>query len=590
MHSSVDPTVSLFISQIRKIKEANRAAAIMLELKKLSNTVSDDEHSEVHNLWKKLYLLNIGVRINYMDFIKASANQNYEIKALGYLGISLCEIGEEMILLQHVFATDITKSTHRNTVLRVLANVCDETKKNHDLVMTMQAPKEGTPEYLKYLILRSRYDGTLFFSIVSTNEPTLYVKIQIILDNDLVNKLDLGAVKWILNKISTFKSPFLKHKAFDLLYKLCMISKLCADDELIQYLKTFVVQKKINPKKDIEIALAINAMRLLIAFNSVNEKLEEFVFKLITSSETNLQFMGFKHAQLFQILPEIAIGVIFRTGIDQKIHFDALIRHIGKSNFRNVYRRLNELRQITASGNAQIHRREILIQQIILKLCEFGDQEFVCRAVYENPVIYPAMRHKGLISREQCKEFFRMLIQSTIPSHFLVVYDLFPLRSKSNEHIAELGAKHAAILLVSEGDDREYIWSNMIDFLCTHGDPKLNRKSVINSVYKEKGRHFDRFMKYIELFNISVDERMLYMGNGQFMKYCISSGTISVIQPNNLEYLRVTANSELSYKESSDKNGQIIRTYSASVPLNVQIEFCFDDKMITRSVYIPKNV
>ncbi|ELA42894.1 uncharacterized protein VICG_00209 [Vittaforma corneae ATCC 50505] len=574
MHSSVDPSVSLFISQIRKTRYENRESQALYELKKLAARDTKDDESERHALWKKLYLLNTGMDISILDFVKATASSNIEVKKLGYLGLLMKDSQEYLILLQNTLQKDLLDQNHVNDTLIFMSNEPDDEHTNKELIMKMKTPGESTREYLKYLIARSKYECTLHFSLISLSEPCLYVKIQIVLNQRLENRISEREAKWLLSRAASLKCQFTKLKMLQLFHRMYLASRLPIDDCIVQLLKSLLVHPSAKAKKQIEIALALESMKLLVAIGHTLERIEEFIFRLINSKNANSEFLGFKYAAMLKIMPEIVITRIFEVGIDKRLYFDSLNSLIDKTNFRRVFQRLNELRRANVSGRMDILRREQLLGLLLMRLCEFGDQEFICKVVYENPKLYEKIRHRHLISKEQCKEFFKMIVQSRSPEHFLMIYDLFPAKPRSKEMVAEIGANHMLALVRAKVENLKCILGGLIDFLCMHGDPCLNRGRLVDVLRQEESvdHSADLYFKEIEAFNLVLSERMLYIGSKEFLEYSIQNGKIKISYPKHIDSVKLKTLNCPDEDESNVENNQVVRVYNIGNHRSIEIE------------------
>lgn len=599
MHSSVNPSVSLFITEIRNTAPETREAHIFYEMKKLSRKEINDEETELHILWKKLYILSLGLDFDALDFVKAAASKSLEIKRLGYLGLSIGGSQKYLILMQNTVQMDLNSEIHAGTALGFVSNEPKNEDFIGDLVLAIRAPQDTSGLYLKYIVARGKYDSAILLPLVSVSESILLVKLQMILNQKLEGLLQDRDIGWMVERYSSFKCPFLQLKTIQFFYNLYLISKLLIDDKLVRFLRGFLIHPNVKTKKHIEIALALEALKLLVAIGRHSDKAEEFIFRLISSRNINSQFLGLKCAIMFGIMTEVSISRIFEVGIDRKMYFDSLMGLINETNFKIVYQRINEFRRAEISKRTDIVRRNKLIMQLLMKLCEFGDQEFICKAIYENPNLYRQIRNKRLLSKEQSRGFFKLIVESQLPEHFIMIYDLFPVKAKSKQMVAELGASHMRILVrLKDGENTRFIFRNLIDFLCMYGDPELNRQYIIKALKQERGSSLNDYFKGIEIFNIVLSKRMFYIGNDEYAEYHIKDGRILVISPDNStisveishqsgslsRYQPVEASTHESKSEISD--GYIAKSYSIDGCLSLRLEVCYKDVISFRRIFV----
>lgn len=582
MAITTDPSVSFFISKIRNAKKQTQASVILNELKSMAAKDEHDVDVTAKHLWKKLYILTLGVDNNLFDFIKACASTSLLVKRLGYQGLCVGNSQKYLFLLQNVLQKDLEDQRVILDVLIFLSNIKDDKKVLGDIISRIQADQQDIKLYSRYLVVKCKYDDTPFFSVISSNEKLLFVKLQLVLDQKLYNNIEETEVSWLKIKLSKTKCSFLKMKILQLFQQLHTLSKLEIDDALCRQLKGLLIQNTEKSKKQIEIAVAIEAIKLLVLAKQARERVEEFIFRLISSKHHNSRFIGFKCAKAFKIIPEVVISKIFELGIDKKLYYNTLSTLINQRTFKIIYQKLMEVQSRMPVLEKGQNTKSKVVLELLERICEFGDQEFIYKILLDSPELYDFISNRNLVVKEQCKEFFKIISKQESVKYFPIIYDLFPGKIKSVETTAELGKKHLSILISQRKLENIEYFHMLVDFLCIHGNPELNRDYLLETLRNEFSREAnekekpyniaeyqkleDSFFCGIEPFNITaIPDMLLYIGRRSFMKYRIKNRKLSVELPDNCEILGVkTTKSVSNFLEiSSDmKDGLLTKTYS----------------------------
>lgn len=555
-----DPSVSLFITDLKKIKNEFNYEYILNELKKIS--AKEDELSIV-GLWKRLYVLNKFGIANSLDFIKACADPSISIKRLGYQGVILLNSTKNFILMQNSILKDSGNPRFLPEVLTFIGNLNDEEKIMSEVVERIPKPPEFTTAYLKYLIVKSKYENTLFFSLISDTEIKLFVKLQIVLDNNLESQIDQKDISWLKLKFQSIKCIFTKTKTIQLLKRLYMISKIDVDIGFIQSIRSFLIHPTTKSKRQIEVALALECIQFLIITRNFPERVEEFIFRLINSENPNSRFLGLKYACMHNLMPEIQISKIFEIGAQKKICFDILMKLINKKNAKIVYHKSN---QSKIEFNT--------FKKIIERLCDFADNELILKILLEHPEIYEDMKNKNKIHKEQVGDFFKLVVKKDSPKYFRLIYDLFPVKTKSDLTVAELGTKHFLKLMVSP--EYMHLLDPLIDFLCITGSAEMNRKYLLDVVESTKQSIFYRS---IEAFNMVLNEKLIFVGETGFIKYQIEnisedSVDLLVKFPEKIDVKVLESNKNSIGFESfiTDENGYSMKKFKNISSKNITME------------------
>ena len=196
---------------------------------------TDEDERELIKIYKKLYLLTIGMNLNKMDFIKAIANKFPKIKSVGYIGLSLMPLDKHLVLLYNILQKDVENELYTSDVLSFISHISIGDDSIKDMILKTKIPDESLNTYLKYLPVKSKYEDTISFPLASITDHNLNIKIQIILNRGLESQLDQNDIKMLILKVKSVGCSFLKLKILSLLHRLALIYKLPFDSTLAPF-------------------------------------------------------------------------------------------------------------------------------------------------------------------------------------------------------------------------------------------------------------------------------------------------------------------------------------------------------------------
>lgn len=571
-----DPSVSLFITDLRKVKNDTSQEYILNELKKLS--AKEDEISAV-GLWKRLYVLNRFGIANSLDFIKACADTSLSIKRLGYQGVALLNSPKNLLLMQNSILKDSETPRFLPEVLSFISNLADEDKIMSEVVERISKPPEFTSAYLKYLIAKSKYENIIFFSLISDTEIKLFVKLQIILDNNLESQIDQKDISWLKLKFASIKCVFTKTKAMQLLRRLYRISRMDVDAKFAQTVRSFLIHPTTKSKKQIEVALALECIQFLILTRYFPERVEEFMFRLINSENPNSRYLGFKYASMYNLIPEVQISKIFEVGIQKRVCFDTLMKLINEKNAKMVYHK---------SSQTKIDSE--VLKKILVRLCDFAEDELILKILLDHPEIYEDLGNK--VPKEHTGEFFKAIVKKESPKYFRLIYDLFPVKPKSDLFVAELGAKHFLKLMVEQ--EYRYLLDALMDFLCIFGSPEMNRNHLLDVV---ESTNQSIFYRSLEAFNMLLDEKLIFVGQMRFIRYQFENSStcdLRIKYPEEVDIRVAEINKDCSNEvcfESyiSDESGYLVKKFKNISSRSVVLEITGSNEIDKRIIQVFRN-
>jgi hypothetical protein len=562
MGIDIEPSVSLLIAELRKIPNDLKKSIILYEMKKMAARSLSSDESVALDLWKKLYLIHIGVKLNDLDFIKACGSPCLLIKRIGYQGITYIRSSKNMLLMQNTLSKDLKNEYYCSEALIFISNILDPSNIFLDISNSLILPNESNKHFAKYLVSISKYNPEMFFELKSEKSINLFVKLQIILDNHLEEHLTYHCFKYLIDSLSSSHCPYTKCKIIEILQKLIKKKNFILEDDAVAKIKSFVFGPDVKLRKQIDIAICIQSIRLLALASIKWERIEEFILNLINSKSLNSRYLGFGLAVEFKINPEISISKLIEYGLDRQLYFNSLYDFIDQTTYKYIYL------QIRMIGESPVTLK------IIKRLCDFGDQEFICKALFDYPNLYELIRNSKILNREQCKGFFKMVLEQDNPQFFLMIYDLFPAKAISEKLICEIGTKHISNICKSldqlknsklitpktqgqsvtpdetsvfhspnfskEMKDLLFVFDNLINFLCLQGNQALNRLICIEYLCLNLSNGLDPVMKSqlidgILRFNLILDQKMIHLENSDFVEYHVEGDVLTLSYFDNLK-------------------------------------------------------
>lgn len=538
MSSNVEPAVSLLISEFRKIPAESKKSMFLLELKNMAAKGQGSDECIAQTLWKKLYLLSIGAKISTLDFVKGCGFPNLPIKRIGYQGIAMSKSSKTLFLLQNTVQKDIENELFCPDALIFISNVLDTNEIFKYIANKLILPSENSKHFAKYLVSISKYDSNRFFEMRSEKEINLYVKLQIISDQELEHKLTPPGIEYLVHSLNKTNCPYTRLKIMQILHNLVKAQKYTLNENTVTNLKTYVFGPNTRSKKQIEIGTCIQAIRLLLISSNDYDRINELVLSLINSKSLNSRYLGLKLAVEFKINQEITISKLIELGIKREMCFNFLFQLIDSKSYKFVYQNLEFLKECDQLTPEAVNKTEKDVLKLIKRSCDFGDQEFICKALYEHPKLYFNIRNGKLLSRDQCKGFFKMLLEESDMNYYLMIYDLFPVKNTSEKLVSEIAKKHLENLIQLDDPNVFLVIENLFTFLCLQGSPTINRKvclEVLNHEYLKIKDHrtFNKVIDGIGLFNLVLDSKMIHVENNEFVEYFVDSD-LEINYPQNL--------------------------------------------------------
>lgn len=553
MLSYMDP-VSLLISKVRSADSANILELMTYEMKKMAAARKKDGSSYRTEVWKKLYLQMKGAEVNPMDFLKATAELDPVLKRMGYQGLLRSRCTDYLVLMPNTLSRDLEAKTYADEALTFLCNIHDKHQVLAGIAFKAETSEDDENLYSKAIIAKSKYTDALPFAIASSKEIHLLVKLQVVLDRGTPQTMEDGDAEFLKSAVFDVKSSFTKLKILQALRKM-VVEGTVLNERLIRLLKDVIA---IPFRRHIDIGLAIEAARLLMLSRDLCGNAEDLVSRLVNSENVNCQHLGFKLVSEYKIIPDAAIARIIELGMLRKVHVDALMELVDSSNYKTIYKRIRGL--VNSIPCASCYRGSL--DQVIYRLCDFGDQEFICKVLYENPKVYSYVKKKNLLIKEQSKRLFDRILYQENSDYFPMVYDLFPTRSRHHYGASALCLRHLNILINEQRKESIMKVDYLLDFMCINGNITSNRQMILDAfelfITKMNASLIEKLISGVLLFNIILPTKLLHIRDAIFIEYAVEEKLIKIQYPTSVEGAWVTG--AIIVKEE-EIDGKIAKSY-----------------------------
>lgn len=577
MGVNIEPSVTLLISELRKVSLQTRKNKGLLELKRMAARNPISEESILIDLWKKLYLQSLGFRINILDFIKACGSNNILIKRIGYQGVIVNQPLKELIILQNTIQKDLENADFCSEALIFVSNINDSEEILKDIVSKLALPSENMKHYRKILIMKAKYCDSQFFELRSENELNLFVKLQILLDNEKFSYCSAHYTEYLVNCLKRLKCQYTKLKILQILQKMVKCYNITFNEASVLKIRSFIFSLNVKSRKQIEIGICIESIRLLLLSGNRYEELDEFIFTLINSKSLNSNYLGLNLAVQFKLNPEITISKIIEVGIDRDLFFNSLYKLIDTNTYMYVYQHLDFVKEVDPSNVEAKMKRERNIMSIIKRICDFGDHEFICNVLYKHPKIYPIIRNEKLIKPEQCKSFFKMLLEENNPNYYLMIYDLFPSKTNSDCLVLDIARRHLTNLIELNEENVADCLDSLFTFLCLQGNAFNNRQECLNilkdlSLSKMNLKVLNVIIEGIQRFNLVLDSKLVYYEFFKFLKYQVMNSELIITYSQDFPITASLKVPNAVWKSKKTEKDQVIECYEIVNTCEIEVK------------------
>lgn len=589
----VDPAISTLVAEIRGLEAGLQTRRIERERKCIALRESKENDFTYFNVWKRLFFQLRGVGVSELEFVKASASVDRRIKKGGYLGLMFIERPKHTLLMTNTILKDLENDAASGDALIFLSNCNDTNNKIPEVAGQIKQFSEKESNYSRSIVAKCKLKKEYQFSLTSGNDAVLLTKLQILLDGCQGDSLCENDTLYIKDRIYAAKCKFLTLKLIQLYLVLHRTGKLVVTERLFEHLKNAVVSPSTKAMKQVDIAISLESCRLLFESGNFCEKAEGFIFRLINSDNPNSRFLAFNFAVKYGVFAELVVERIIRLGAHDLFHLEILKALINRSNYRRVYHQREEIMHYVLKGDIDFDKAEHVSQNLLVRIAELSDFEFLCKVLCENPGIYKKIRNRNLLVMDQTRPLFRSIVLKDEIEYFLLIYDIMPSKTNDSGMVASLALRHLGALTSGHIDDNKLeLLDSLFDVLCIYGDIGENRKLVLEAFQKALCRHAEHglteaLLSGLLLFNLVLSPKYIYAGAGLFVEYHMGNEQITIRHADRVESVEVSCTrSTIPQLDSQEGDGLITRKFSTKDCHALSISVKNGDESATKYILI----
>ncbi|WUR02350.1 AP-2 complex subunit alpha [Vairimorpha necatrix] len=496
-------SLSIFISELRTLDKEAATKKIFVEQRKLYS----EKNMNYSKILTLIYFVINKYNIDPMMFVNASASEDYNVKRAGYLGLTLCKNNNLLILTVNTVMKDLKSHKNRELALDFLCNINVKEKIYDDLSDYICISSSNDKNITKGIIAKSRISNLNTFSLVGNSDDLIFVKLQILHDK-MCRKEDVkisdNDILFIIAIYSTVKSSYLKLKLIQIYKLLFSEQKLFSSDTFILEIQNDIISPSDTIKPLVEIGLSAEICDLLILMGHKSSKVEHFLCRLIDSKNTNSRYIGFKIARKYNLFTDKLINRSIKIGINVKYVFETIIKLINKNNYKDIFRRKEEMRFVMDKNLVEYTKSNDLIIEILIRILKFANEDFIVKMYYVHPEIAFKKDVKSVLSEKYRRDLFSKIINSPSISSIYLFYSLLPKNFDDKKLLEELFSFHLNILTSKKYNQKILTLEKMIFTIC-----KFENIDFFRDALKDK---------YIELYKSnSFTDILFIILNGIFL-------------------------------------------------------------------------
>lgn len=554
-----------FIARIIRLDRKTRLEQMERERKALASKGCKSDGVTPQSIWKLLFLQLRGHPVDELEFIKACASMNPDVKKSGYLGLMFLESPQHVVMLLNTLLKDLHSLEHYATALAFIANYSASDAK-HDAKLAqlsgdMKILTETSDNFSRYIIARARLTRRFDMPLISSKTACLLTKIQIYLDGDFTGQITENETAFIVEEVFRTKCKHTLLKILQLCRRLIRRHLIGITERMLEYLKDLLIGPSSKAAKPIDIALSMEVCYLLRESNRFPERAQCFIHRMISSENANSRHMAFSFAAASSTdgasgacdaFHDAVIERIIRLGIHQLNHLPIVLALLNVSNHRTLYSRRDEIVHYVQKDTTDARQSERIVTALLLRIIEFSDFEFLCKILNENPRIYTHIRNKNRLPLDQSRRLFRAVSARDDPDYFLLTYDTIASDTVDSQQILSIATRHVNLICdVSvpestavppgprpehglELSDRLELLDSLFDFLMSHGDLAANRQLLLRTydLLSADSRRIPplapKICQGILLFNLVLQPRLYHISGTLFVSCSVVPGSASL--------------------------------------------------------------
>lgn len=557
----VSPNISAFITETRRLEKSRQIIRLEQEKMKIASKEYISHDNTHFGIWRLLFVQLRNIAVNELEFIKAYASKDINIKCAGYLGLIFMDNPKHGVMLVNTLSKDLEDDKHIPLVLRFISNFNDS-EKFVDLCSRIKNITENSGNYNAYIVANSKLKKTLDFAVFSRKDSVLFPKLQILLDENYFDQLNNNDLSYLRERIYVTNCRYTLLKLIQCYRSLCMNGLYSINEKLYEFIKDLLANPNSKTMKQIDLALSIESCKLLIETGHFSERAECFIFRMVNSENPNSRHIAFAFAKKYAVLSDLIIDRIIKLGLHLFSHLGRLLQLIDKTNYKRVYKQREEIVHYMLKNKASSLIAERISKCILTRIAELSDFEFLCKLLVENPKIYQEIRSKNLIAAEHARPLFKAILHKEDINFFPMIYDTMPSKILDDNYILSLASRHISILMNHYPNEQILgLFDNLFDILIIHEIKNKNRNLIVEVYCKAISQKapsilIDKLLSGIMLFNLVLSTKLIEIEQGTFIEYQIVDGVVTVSYSKELGDLNAYRDNytDINCKKTQDEN------------------------------------
>lgn len=589
MTNRANTSLNIFISDLRTARKDDFITKILIEKRRLFNT-KDISYTRVLTM---IYFILHDIEIDPLDFVKACASEDHNIKKAAYLGLTLCKSNNLLILTVNTLMNDLKSLEMRESALNFLCNINISERIYDDLGDFICISSNMDRNITKSVIAKDKLCNLSNLNVVGNPDSLVYVKLQLILDK--MNHIDNftlmdNDIMFLVSIYPTVKCPYLKVKLIQLYRKLHDIKKLNVKPTFYTEIENDVMSPSESVKPTIMIALSVEITELFLLTAKTTTKIEHFLYRLIDSKNPNSRFIGFRLAKKYGKLIDKIIDRSIKLGLHNSFYKNSLLELLNKKNFMEVYKRKEEIRFSMDKNNVGYDLSKEILFEVFLKMLNYGNDEFIKKVYIENPELSFKQNITSKICENSRMELFTALMAKQSVHNFHLIYCLMPTNMKNKEFYEEIFCTHLDIILKKRYNFKSQVIDKLIYTFCKFKDLTFYRNTLKEKyieMYNMKGSYdtLHTLLTGIYLMNTKSKTKVVNFFEDKFLTYKIINKKLIICDDSNYKIHDIISETGHQIKYNIDNYTKEI-IFEAINRQNIIIKLYLSIGIISQTIYL----
>lgn len=519
----------MLISSLRGLSAREREGRILREKRKIASSRETEPHVRHSNILKSIYMRLLSHRVSEIDFLNACESDVLRIKSAGYLGLMAMDSDEYVIMAINTIMKDLGKRETRNDALTAICNLGNDGLALSNLASHV-CPNGKGDFHKKALVAFFRLNPDAKVSVVGQDPSEVYVKAQIMVDaSSRTGAIDLteNDVLFLVSLFIKSNDPFLKIKLLQVFGILHSKGLLALDRNLLNAIDAVVIPSRDKARLQVEIALAIEAVELLLKTGHPTPKADAFVLRLIESQNPNSRYFGLRMARRYKVHREIAIDRCIKLGLHRDLCLRTLVSLVAKGNHRSVYKRKEEIIFYMEKEGAAKQTVNMALATVFSKLAQYAKDDLLVRMYQEVPEVCLRTCFDKNVPKNCMLKLFNKISVTVNSRYFPLIYQLMQPGMKNEEFYSMIFERHLNILVIKASKGQELATlSRLLDCMLSFGIPSRNCDILVSKYREVAGEDdseqvLDMFLNTIYLLNPRLEAQAIHVASGCFIFFSL---------------------------------------------------------------------